>query len=111
MMRCSLFRLLRKDQLDIFIIGERLPFDDQNQSHHEQRYAANERGELHGVGGQTKEHERGIAGNRTDCRTGEHAEECEDVAADGIEGNVRRRIILRQIHVKNVCVGQIDSDI
>lgn len=111
MMRCSLFRLLCKDQFDIFIIGEGLPFDDQNQSHYEQRYAANERGELHGVGGQTKEHERGIAGNRTDCRAGEHAEECEDVASDGVECNMGCRVFFGQIHVKNVRIGQIDTDI
>lgn len=98
------------DFVDIPLRSESTPFFNQNQSHGDNQHHSGQAGKLHGVHGKAEYIHGGIPGDGTDESTGNHAEEREQVTAQGIEGNMGGGFLLRQVHIQNVGISKVDPN-
>ena len=85
------------DQSNVVIGGEMLPADDHRKADGCKSHSAHQGGELYGIYIHSQERDCGVSQNGAEQGTGNHAQEREDVASDGVEGNAGGGFFLREM--------------
>ena len=86
-----------------------LPEEDQDHTQYKETDGTQQSSMLNGINFHTEEWYQLISAEGADPSTCDHAQESEEITANGIEGYMCCRIFFRKIHVQNISVGEVQT--